>query len=109
MSDTRTTRPSIPEPNLPAQQDRTEWERLRAMTDEQAAAGAAQDPDSPPTDPAFWHSARVALPPGKAKISLYLDRDVLAWFKQDGKGYQTRVNAVLRSYMNAQLTTVSAS
>jgi uncharacterized protein (DUF4415 family) len=38
---------------------------------------------------------------GKQLISLRLDRDVLDWFKQQGKGYQTRINAILRAYIRA--------
>jgi uncharacterized protein (DUF4415 family) len=47
--------------------------------------------------------ARKGLPPEprKAAISLRLDADVLAWFRAQGAGYQTRVNAVLRAYMEA--------
>ena len=39
--------------------------------------------------------------PGKAPISLRLDADVLAWFKAQGPGYQTRINAILRAYKDA--------
>ena len=42
------------------------------------------------------------MPPAKAAISLRLDTDVLAFFKAQGRGYQTRINAVLRRYMEAQ-------
>lgn len=62
-------------------------------------------PDAPirEIDEAFWQAAEVALPPaGKASIHLRLDRDVLDWFRQQGKGHLSRMNAVLRSYMNAQ-------
>jgi uncharacterized protein (DUF4415 family) len=39
--------------------------------------------------------------PGKQLVTLRLDRDVLDWFRKAGKGYQTRINAVLRAYKNA--------
>ncbi|MGQ0429911.1 MAG: BrnA antitoxin family protein [Gammaproteobacteria bacterium] len=47
--------------------------------------------------------ARQGFPesPRKAAISLRLDADVLAWFKAQGPGYQTRINAVLRAYKEA--------
>jgi len=47
--------------------------------------------------------ARQGLPPAprKAAISLRLDEDVLGWFKAQGPGYQTRINAVLRAYKDA--------
>jgi uncharacterized protein (DUF4415 family) len=41
--------------------------------------------------------------PPKAAISLRIDHDVLAWFKAQGDGYQTRMNAVLRAYRDASL------
>jgi uncharacterized protein (DUF4415 family) len=82
--------------------DRTDWELLRSMSDEEAEVRAAADRDAPPTDAAFWRSAKVSFPVGKAKISLYLDEDVLTWFKKQGKGYQTRLNAVLKAYVEAQ-------
>ena len=97
MSEKSTTKPSRAE-----DLDRTDWELLRRTSDEEVEARAAQDPDAPPTDEAFWKDAKVVLPSGKTKISLYLDNDVLNWFKEGGKGYQTRLNAVLRAYINAQ-------
>jgi uncharacterized protein (DUF4415 family) len=49
----------------------------------------------------FWRNARVVVPPGKKSVHLRVDADVLAWFKAQGRGYLTRMNAVLRSYMEA--------
>jgi len=39
----------------------------------------------------------------KASVSLRIDADVLAWFKAQGPGYQTRMNAVLRAFKDASL------
>jgi uncharacterized protein (DUF4415 family) len=49
----------------------------------------------------FWDDAEVVVPPGKDAVSLRIDRDVLEWFRAQGPRYQTRMNAVLRSYMIA--------
>ena len=50
----------------------------------------------------FWKSARVVYPNGpKERLTVRFDRDVVAWFKAGGRGYQTRMNAVLRSYFEA--------
>ncbi len=46
-------------------------------------------------------TAQVDEPHGKRAVSIRLDEDVLDFFKQGGKGYQTRINAVLRAYMDA--------
>jgi uncharacterized protein (DUF4415 family) len=55
-----------------------------------------------PVDADFWASAHVVMPPpGKASVHLRLDTDVLDWFRAQGKGHLTRMNAVLRSFMEA--------
>lgn len=54
-------------------------------------------------EPEFWTSARVVMPPpGKASVHLRLDSDVLEWFREQGKGHLSRMNAVLRSFMESQ-------
>jgi len=50
----------------------------------------------------FWDDAEVVTPPGKEAISMRIDRDILNWFRSQGPRYQTRMNAVLRSYMDAK-------
>ena len=49
----------------------------------------------------FWDNARVVMPPGKSSIHLRVDSDVLDWFREQGRGHLTRMNAVLRSFMEA--------
>ena len=63
--------------------------------------GILADPDAHPTDEAFWKTAKVVLPTPKEIVTIRLDADLLRWFRQH-PGYQTRINAILRSYMNAQ-------
>ena len=77
---------------------RTNWVRVRAMKDK-AIAVNAEHPEA-----AVKHIVRgivrrglKPLPP-KAAISLRVDADVLEWFKAQGPGYQTRINAVLRAF-----------
>lgn len=81
--------------------DETDYARLDAMTDEDIARAVAKDPDAGPLD-IDWSTARLVLPPGKENVTLRIDRDVLAWFRSTGKGFHTRMNAVLRAYMEAQ-------
>jgi uncharacterized protein (DUF4415 family) len=83
--------------------DRTDYARLDAMTDEDIAKAVAEDPDACPLD-IDWSKARVVFPPGKENVTLRVDRDVLAWFRFTGKGFHTRMNAVLRAYMEAHRT-----
>ena len=49
----------------------------------------------------FWEHAEVKESEPKKSITLRLDADVLDWLKSQGKGYQTRINAILRSYYEA--------
>jgi uncharacterized protein (DUF4415 family) len=55
--------------------------------------------DIPELDASFWETAKLVQPMTKQAISLRVDRDVLDWFKSQGKGYQSLMNAVLRSYV----------
>ena len=55
--------------------------------------------DIPETDMEFWREAKVSFPEKKVHLSIRLDHDIVNWFKQFGKGYQTKINAVLRSYI----------
>ncbi len=57
----------------------------------------------------FWSSARVVMPAGKTSVHLRLDSDVVDWFKANGKGHLTRMNAVLRAYVEAQKHSPSRS
>ena len=83
---------------------RTDWGRVRALSDDEIEAAAASDPDAPPLDEAFWREARVVLPrpASKKHTGLRIDEDVLAWFRVQGRGYQARMNAVLRAYVEAR-------
>ncbi len=55
--------------------------------------------DIPPLDDDFFAHAELRLPESKQTVTIRLDADVVEWFKAQGKGYQTRMNAVLRRYM----------
>ena len=80
------------------QRGKTDWAAVDALTDEEIEAAVRDDPDAVPLD-FDWSQAVLVLPPKKKAISIRLDEDVLAYFKQEGTGYQRRMNAVLRSYM----------
>ena len=57
--------------------------------------------DIPELDEAFWENAVIEYPEKKKPVTLRLDADVLEWFRSLGKGYQTRINSVLRSFYEA--------
>lgn len=88
--------------------DETDWDRVNALTDKEIEEAARSDPDAAPTDLAFWKDARIVWPERKVPVSLRLDPEIVHWFKAQGRGYQTRINAVLRAYMDAHKKTKSA-
>ena len=76
---------------------RTDWRKIKAMSQTQADRLAEQE-DGPL--PKGWETTiMIGLPPGKEAIKLRIDKDVLGWFKGTGKGYQTRMNNVLRAFV----------
>ena len=78
----------------------TDWERLRRMSDTEIRKGIAADPDAHATGEKFWKNAKVVWPARKQIVTMRLDADLLRWFRQQ-RGYQTRINAILRAYMSA--------
>jgi uncharacterized protein (DUF4415 family) len=80
--------------------EKAEIEALKAMPDEDIDTS-----DIPPLSDAFWKKA-VRNPfykPTKTSTTVRIDSDVLAWLKSQGKGYQSRINAILRREMLASL------
>ena len=84
-----------------SRKSRTDLRRVRQTTD----ANVVRDGDAPEWTPEMFASAvaREGLKPvaKKALLSLRIDSDVIAWFKAQGAGYQSRMNALLRAYMEA--------
>ncbi len=77
---------------------KTDWAAVDALTDAQIEAAIRKDPDAVPLD-FDWSEAVLVIPPKKKAISIRVDEDVLDHFKKEGAGYQRRMNAVLRSYV----------
>jgi len=77
---------------------KTDFKRLRAMRD-----ADIDQSDIPRLGRSFWKAARLTMPEPKDRLTIRIDHDVVQWLKQQGSGYQTRINAILRSYMDAQL------
>ncbi len=72
---------------------RTDWKRVKAMKDQEIDFS-----DIPPLDREFFKKA-VVWPGTKKQITLRLDPDIIEFFKKQGKGYQSTINAVLRKYV----------
>mgnify|MGYP000273001942 CR=1 FL=1 len=75
---------------------KTDWKRLSDMGDKDIDTS-----DIPELDDDFFLSAELKVPP-KQPVTLRIDSDVLVWFKTQGQGYQTRINKLLRAYMESQ-------
>lgn len=82
----------------------TDISRLARASETDIETWSRTDPDHPGLDDRFWAGVDEA-PPKKEAISIKLDADVLHWFRSHGRGYQTRMNAVLRRYMDARKKT----
>ena len=57
--------------------------------------------DIPELDESFWTKATLQMPEKKERITVRIDHDILNWLKDQGRGYQTRINAILRAYYEA--------
>ena len=76
----------------------TDFARLDAMTEEELEASIDHDEEGE----FDWRTAQVGIPGPKRQLTVRFGTDVIDWFKAQGAGYQTRMNAVLRSYVEAQ-------
>jgi uncharacterized protein (DUF4415 family) len=85
----------------------TDWERLRNTTDEEIAEAVDEDPDAAPLlDEEWFESASVINPSSeKEQISIRIDKDVLRFFRAQGRGYQSRINKVLRAFVTTKQVT----
>ncbi len=76
---------------------RTNYARLDAMTEEELEASIDHDEEGE----IDWSSVQVGFPGPKERLTVRFDTNVVAWFKEQGPGYQTRMNEVLKSYVKA--------
>lgn len=81
----------------PARKGRADLRRLRAAGEEEIVKTSPPELAELPKE--FWRSATLVRPVPKQAISLRVDQDVLAWFRRQGPRYQSRMNAVLRAFM----------
>jgi uncharacterized protein (DUF4415 family) len=92
-------------------------DRKRSKTEERSFARMLADLESQEADferfkrtqrlvPPGWHSVerRAEIKPKKTKLTVTLDADMVAWFRALGRGYQPRMNAILRAYMHAVIS-----
>ena len=90
-------KPTRRAPTKVATTGRADLARLRRTSDAEIASTSPSELRALPDN--FWQGARVVTPVSKQAISIRLDEDVIDWFRATGPKYQTRINAVLRSYV----------
>jgi len=81
-------------------EDRTDWDKVKRTTSAEIEAQAKADGDL--AAEGWQQTAIMGLPPKKEPVNLRIDSDVLDWFRQSGKGYQTRINNVLRAFVTSR-------
>ncbi len=77
----------------------TDWKRIDSMRDEEIDFS-----DIPELDDNFFKNAELVLPKPKVVVTLRVDADVMEWFRNKGKGYQTMMNAVLKGWVEQHRT-----
>ena len=81
-------------------ESQTDWEALEKKTDEEIREAVESDPDTYFLDEDWFEAATFVNPSAeKKRISIRLDEDILEFFRSQGRGYQSRINKVLREYM----------
>lgn len=75
---------------------KTDWKKLGQLQDKDIDTSDVSELDAE-----FFQNAELKIP-SKQPVTLRIDTDVLQWFKSQGQGYQTRINKLLRSYMENQ-------
>ena len=83
-------------------ESKTDWARVDAMTDEDIERAMRDDPDWQDFIDIDWSKAVMVIPQKKKAISIRLDEDIVDFFQASGKGYQTRINTVLRHFITEQ-------
>ena len=88
---------------------RTDWARLKAMTEEEIEANALSDPDNPPIDMSDFWERGVAVDGARNLTRLNLDPDILAWFQGQDKDFRTVIGTILQNYMETHEHTEPSS
>jgi uncharacterized protein (DUF4415 family) len=80
-----------------SRKSKTDWNKVSKMKDAEVDTS-----DIPKLDKDFFVRAEIRLPKNKKMVSIRLDEEVLDWFKKQGRGYQTKINEILKMYMRAK-------
>ena len=81
--------------------DESDWQGVEALSEDALQQSIAEDEEWSNIPAEWYQQAVLQIPTHKNQPTLCLDQDIFDWFKSHGKGYQTRINSVLRSFMEA--------
>jgi uncharacterized protein (DUF4415 family) len=76
-------------------------EEIIALSQHPENQTRADAPEAESLGEGFWDNAKLVMPRGKTSVHLRLDSDIVEWFKSNGKGHLTRMNAALREYVQS--------
>ena|ERR1700761_5046648 len=79
---------------------KTDWDKLKNMSEEAIDKAAQSDHENPRWTKKMLEQATLHMPYRKVSVHMYIDEDIIDWFKSRGRGYQTRINSVLKSYVH---------
>ena len=82
---------------------KTQWEKISRIPEKDIDRAAKADLENPHWTKDMLNSATLQMPQKKVSVHMYLDQDIVDWFKSKGKGYQPRINSVLKSYVHQHL------
>ena len=92
------------------ERSKTDWKRVDGLSDRDIVRAIEDDPDTFDPGAEWLRKASVpkpALP--KERLTVRFDADMVSWFKRQGRGYQTRMNAILRAYFEHTRSSASSA
>lgn len=87
-------------------ESRTDIARIKAMSDQDVERAIVNDPDWEDFPDNWYEQAEAVMPRPKVPVSIRLDADLIEHFRSTGRGWQTRINAILRAYAEAKKASV---
>ena len=81
--------------------DESDWQGIATLSEKDLEQAIAEDEEWSGIPAEWYQQAALQIPTHKKQLTIRLDQDIFNWFKGHGKGYQTRINSVLRSLMEA--------
>lgn len=92
------------------ERSKTDWKRVDGLSDRDIARAIEGDPDTFDPGAEWLRKASVPRPTlPKERLTVRFDADMVSWFKRQGRGYQTRMNAILRAYFEHTRSSASSA